>query len=434
MIFRKSSSLHISEYPGHKDLSLQVGASEFLKPEYIYIPLVEGGTPCECLVKVNDKVNVGQVLAMKSGRFGLPLHSSISGEVTAIDKKMWHASGMMVPMIEIKNDYQETLDPSIKPNDVQSLSKEDIVNIARNCGIVGLGGSGFPTYVKYQAQNPIQSVIVNAAECEPFLTADYTLVKTQTKKLLNGIKYAMKASGATNAYIAIKENKVEAIEILNANIDDPNIQVFKLKDVYPAGWEKYIVQKITKKTYKALPSEVGVVVNNVATLVALADAIENNMPLVKKLVTFTGKGLKNPQNVYVKIGSLTNEVISNIGGYVPDVDLQFIAGGLMTGLAIMFDSLVIHRSLGSVIALPKVEKPAPLLPCMGCGKCCANCPVFLSPIEIKRALDSKENDKLAELRAEKCIQCGLCSYVCPSRIELTDATTKARGIVLKGRK
>lgn len=433
MIFRKSKSLHISEYPGHKDLSLQVGPSEFLNPEFIYIPLVEGGTPCECLVKVGEKVKVGQVVAMKSGRFGLPLHSSVSGEVTAIDKKMWHSSGMMVQMIEIKNDFNETLDPSIKPNDVTSLTKEDIIRIAKDCGIVGLGGSGFPTYVKYQAPTPITTFIVNAVECEPFLTADYTLVKTQTKKLINGIKYAMKATGASNAYIAIKENKVEAIKILNENIADQNIKVFTLKDVYPAGWEKYIVQQITKRTYKALPSEVGVVLNNVATLVALSEAVENNMPLVKKLVTFTGKGLKHPQNVYVKIGAKTNDVIANIGGYEPNLDLQFIAGGLMTGNAIMFDSLVINRALGSIIVLPQ-PKQAPLLPCLGCGKCCANCPVFLSPIEIKRVLDAKNNDKLAELRADKCIQCGLCSYVCPSRIELTEATSKARTIVLKGRK
>lgn len=433
MIFRKSKSLHINEYPGHKDLSLQVGPSEFLNPEFIYIPLVEGGTPCECLVKVGEKVKVGQVVAMKSGRFGLPLHSSVSGEVTAIDKKMWHSSGMMVQMIEIKNDFNETLDPSIKPNDVASLTKEDIIRIAKDCGIVGLGGSGFPTYVKYQAPTPITTFIVNAVECEPFLTADYTLVKTQTKKLINGIKYAMKATGASNAYIAIKENKVEAIKILNENIADQNIKVFTLKDVYPAGWEKYIVQQITKRTYKALPSEVGVVLNNVATLVALSEAVENNMPLVKKLVTFTGKGLKHPQNVYVKIGAKTNDVIANIGGYEPNLDLQFIAGGLMTGNAIMFDSLVINRALGSIIVLPQ-PKQAPLLPCLGCGKCCANCPVFLSPIEIKRVLDAKNNDKLAELRADKCIQCGLCSYVCPSRIELTEATSKARTIVLKGRK
>lgn len=433
MFFRKSNGLHISEYPGHKELSLQLDVNTFLKPEYIYIPLTEGGSPCEAKVEVGDKVNVGQVVAMRSGRFGLPLHSSVSGEVTSVTKKMWHSSGMMVPCIEIKNDFAETMDASIRPNDVASLTGEDIVRIARDCGIVGLGGSGFPSYVKYGASG-ITTVVVNAAECEPFLTADYTLVKTETAKLIRGIRYVMKATQATKAYIAIKKNKVAAIEILNnalEGIDD--IEVFLLKDVYPAGWEKYIIQHIMKKTYKALPSEVGAVVNNVATLVALSEAVEENMPLVKKLVTFTGKGLTAPQNVFVKIGALTNDVIEYIGGYVADTECVFVPGGLMTGKALMFDSMVINRSLGSVIVLPK-EKQAPALPCMGCGKCCDVCPVFLSPIEIKRALDAKDNAKLAELRAEKCIACGLCSFICPSRIELTDATTRSRAIVLKGGK
>lgn len=433
MFFRKSKGLHISEFPGHKELSLHVEPSEFNKPEYVYIPLVEGGAPCDCLVKIGDKVKVGQSVAQKTGRFGLPLHSSISGEVMSVDKKMWHSSGKMVPMIEIKNDFLDTLDPSIKPNNVDELTSEDIANIARECGIVGLGGSGFPTFVKYQPQNPISTVIVNAVECEPYLTADYTLVKTRTDDLIRGIKYAMKATGAHEAYIAIKKNKLEAIQILTEHIAEENIKVFPVQDVYPAGWEKFFVQRIMNKTYKSLPSEVGAVVNNVATLVALTDAVENNMPLTTKLVTFTGEGLERPQNVYVKIGALTNDVIANIGGYKEGKDLQFVAGGLMTGGSLMFDSLVINRSLGSVI-VHEIPKAAPSLACMGCGKCVVNCPVFLSPIEIKRALDAKNEEKLAELKADKCIACGLCSYICPSRIELTEATTKARAIVLKGRK
>lgn len=433
MLFRKAHALHISEYPGHKHLSLQTEPSEFLNPEYVYVPLTEMGTECECLVSVGDKVKVGQVVAMKNGRFGLPIHTSISGEVTSINRKMWHSSGMMTPMIEIKNDFQETKDEAIKDNDVESLSKEDIVQIAKNCGIVGLGGSGFPTYVKYLADN-IHTIIVNAAECEPFLTADYSLIKYKTDNLIRGIKYAMKATSASKAVIAIKKNKYEVIEILNRFLDkETNIELYLLKDVYPAGWEKYIIQHITKKNYKVLPSEVGVVVNNVATLVALSDAVEHNMPLVEKMVTFTGEGLENPQNVYVKIGSVANEVISNIGGYKDFNKGLFVAGGLMTGKSIFQDSLVINRSLGSLIVLPQKEK-APLLPCMGCGKCCQNCPVFLAPIAIKRALDAKDNVTLKELHAEKCIACGLCSYVCPSRIELTEATTKAKTIVIKGGK
>lgn len=435
MIFRGTSSIHISEYVGHKEMSLQVGASKFLNPEYIYIPLTESGTECECLVAVGDTVTVGQKVANRIGRFGLPLHSSISGTVTDVKKKMWHSSGKMIPMIEIKNDFKETLDESIKKNDVESLSKEDIINISRECGIVGLGGSGFPSFVKYQSNMPISTIIVNAAECEPFITADYTLIKTRTPELISGIKYAMKATGATNAVIAIKKNKKAAIDVLNEHLSgEENISVFGLRDVYPAGWEKYIVQKVLKKTYTCIPAEVGAVVNNVQTLISLANAVENNMPLVEKLVTFTGKGISQPQNVYVKIGTVTNQVIETIGGYAEGLEkAYFIAGGPMTGSAMLFDSLVINRSLGSIIVKPQDEE-AEEQPCMGCGKCVDICPVFLSPIEIKRSLDAKNEQNLSELRSEKCIACGLCSYVCPSRIELTKATTKSREIVLsKGR-
>jgi len=436
MLFRNTSSIHISEYKGHKEMSLQVGASEFLNPEYIYIPLTESGTACDCLVKVGDAVKVGQIVAMRTGRFSLPLHSSVSGTVTAVDKKVWHSSGKMLAMIEIKNDFKETAVDTIKKNNVSDLSREDIINIAKNCGIVGLGGSGFPSFVKYQTQSPIHTVIVNAAECEPFITADYTLVKTRTMDLINGIKYLMKATGAENAVIAIKKNKVEAIEILNDHLaGQDSITVFGLPDVYPAGWEKYIVQKVLKKTYKSLPAEVGAVVNNVQTLIALSEAVETNMPLIKKLVTFTGEGLKNPQNVYVKIGTKVNDVIEKIGGYTEGVDsAYFVAGGPMTGEGMLFDSLAINRSLGSIIVLPK-QNEAETQPCLGCGKCNDFCPVFLDPILIKESLDAKNEDKLAQLRADKCIACGLCSYVCPSKIELTQATTKSRGIVLsKGRK
>ncbi|HEY8445003.1 MAG TPA: RnfABCDGE type electron transport complex subunit C [Bacilli bacterium] len=435
MIFRKSKGLHISEYQGHKELSLHNEPSDFLKPEFIYIPLIESGAPCDCLVKEGDKVDMGQVVAMRTGRFGLPLHASVSGEVTSINKKMWHTSGKMVPMIEIKNDFQERKASTIKPNDVDSLTREDIIKIARECGIVGLGGAAFPSYVKYNSPNPITTVIVNAAECEPFITTDYTLIKTQPDKLLRGIKYVMRATGASEAYIAIKETKVAAIEVLENNIKDSNIHVFKLKDVYPAGWEKYIVERVMKKTYKGLPSDVGAVVNNVATLIALADAIEFNMPLIEKLVTFTGYGLQNPQNVYVKIGSVVNEVIESIGGYNEGVESAYLlAGGPMMGSGMMFDSFVINRSLNSVLVLPKLEE-AEEQPCLGCGKCCSHCPTFLSPILIKNTLEAKDEEGLVALRADRCIECGVCSYVCPSRIELTAATSKSRGIVLsKGRK
>lgn len=433
---KKIQGLHISEHKGHKEMSLKHDMVYFLNPEYIYIPLIEQNAPCTPCVAVGDHVLVGQAVATKTGRFGLPVHSSVSGEVTSIDKKMWHSMGKMVPCIEIKNDFLETMVEDIKPNDVDSLTKDDIVGIMRECGIVGLGGASFPTYVKNSGDAQIDYLLINAAECEPYINNDYMILKHDEfrEKFIRGVKYAMISSGAKEAVIAIKKNKTQLIEKLEANlVEYPNINIYKLNDVYPAGWEKYIVQKVTKRTYNVLPSEVKCVVNNVGTIFSLCDAVENNKPLIEKIVTFTGKGLKDPCVVYTKIGAKVSDCIKQLGGYVESLDpsnTYFIAGGPMTGRSIMFDTIVINRSFGSVIVMPKEEKVSEMR-CLGCGKCAEYCPVDLSPILIKNAVKNNDIKAMEELCAIKCMQCGLCSYICPSKIELTEAVGKARTTVLK---
>ena len=428
---KKIQGIHISEHAGHKEMSLTHEMVNFLNPEFIYIPLIEQNAPCEVNVSVGDTVLVGQVVATKTGRFSLPVHSSVSGVVTSIDKKMWHSMGKMVPCIEIKNDFNETMVDSIKPNDVDSLSREEIVNIMKECGLVGLGGASFPTYVKNSSNVKIDYLLINAAECEPYINNDYMILKVDElrSKFVRGVRYAMKASGAQRATIAIKRNKTHLIEMLEKEFEnDSNIDIYKLKDVYPAGWEKYIVQEVTKKTYNGLPSEAGCVVNNVGTLYSLCDAVEMNKPLIEKVITLTGKGLKDPCVMYTKIGAKVSDCIKHIGGYVEDLkpsDTYFIAGGPMTGKSIMFDTVVINRSFGDVIVMPKEEKNISLN-CMGCGKCAEYCPVDLSPILIKHAVDEKDKQAMAELCALKCMQCGLCSYICPSKIELTEAVGKAK--------
>ena len=431
-MFKKSSGTLIREHSGHKGLSENSPIVEFLKPNFVYFPLMENNCPYESLVNVGDKVKVGQLISIKSGRFPSFTHSSVSGEVISIDKKMWHPSGKMVPTIEIKNDLQETMFEEIKDNDVSNLTSKDIINIVKNCGVVGLGGACFPTYVKYNPDNNINTIIINAAECEPYITADYVTMINNVNELIRGISYIMKANNASRGVIAVKKYHTELVEHLQkslANIN--NISLFLLDNVYPAGWEKYIVQRVQKKTYKGLPAEVGAVVNNVQTAVSVCQAVEKNMPLIEKIITFTGKGLKEPKNVRVKIGSLVNEIIDFIGGYIDDLeDAYLIAGGPMTGNTIVFDNMIAAKMLGSVIVMPK-EKQEVELPCMGCGKCTEICPVFLSPILIKNAYDDKDVEKIIKLDANRCMACGLCSYVCPSRIELTDIVTRAKTLANK---
>jgi len=430
MLLRKIKGVHLL---GNKEMSISEPIEEFLNPEFVYIPLLAQQTVCKALVAVGDKVLMGQPVAKRDDRFGHNVHSSVSGEVTGI-KKMWHSSGKMIEMLEIKNDFSNKADPAIQlNNDLDSLTKEAIVERVKNAGVVGLGGSGFPTYFKLMPPVPIDAVVINAAECEPYITSDYVLIKAETDRLMRGLTYVMKAVNAEKGIIAIKKTKQPAIDALNAVVANyPGVSVYLLKDEYPAGWEKYIVEEITKKTYDRLPSEAGVVVNNVQTAIAVADAVEQNMPLIHKVITITGEGVNKPHNFLVKIGTKVNTLIEKAGGYTdPKDDPYFIAGGPMTGLSLIFDEVVVNSSLGSIIVKPRKEiliNPN----CLGCGRCADVCPAFLNPVEIKRAYEDKDTSYLLEIGATKCVSCGLCSYICPSRIELTDATTRAKALAMKG--
>ena len=426
MMFRNIKGIHID---GRKHMSVDNEVMSFLNPKFVYFPLVSGNVVYKRLVEDGETVKVGQQILLRTDRFSHPVHSSVSGTVKGI-KKMWHPFGKMVEMLEIENDFQETLHESIG-TPLAELTKDAIVERMHSCGIVGLGGAGLPTFVKYQKAADSELLLINAAECEPYITCDQKNIQINTDKLIRGIKYALIASGAKEAKICIKKSKVEEVQILEEALKDiNNINVFLLKDVYPAGWERYIVEKVTKKTYKALPTEIGVVVNNVGTMIAVCDAVEQNQPLVQKLVTFTGEGLAHPCNVVVKNGTKTSDVIKSIGGYVEGLtDAYFVVGGPMTGTSIMFDEVVLLAASTAVLVKPKVERIT--LPCLGCGKCAENCPVFLTPTEVKSALEDKDYVALNALNTTACIQCGLCSYVCPSRIDVTDTMKKAKDAVWK---
>lgn len=427
MLFTQIRGIHIN---GRKDMSIKNEPISFLNPKNVYFPLVIGNVIYKPLVEIGDSVLKGQPILERSGRFSHPICSSVSGKVTA-KKKMWHSSGKMVEMLEIANDGEEN---SFYNNDknLDNLTKDFIIERMKEAGIVGLGGAGFPTYVKYLPLKPADVLIINAAECEPYITADYTLIINETEKLLKGIEYMMIACGAKRGVIAIKKTKKAAVNALkNALTNHQQIEIHLLNDVYPAGWERYIVEHVTKNTYSGLPSDVGAVVNNVQTAIAVCESVEENKPLIEKMVTFTGEGLVNPCNVKVKIGTKVSDVISSIGGYVDNLEeAYFIAGGPMTGKSIMFDDLVITNSLGSIIVKPKIDhqnNPS----CMGCGKCAEACPAFLTPTEIKVALDNGDMEGLNKLNVTKCVQCGLCSYVCPSRVDITEIVGKAKDAVLK---
>jgi electron transport complex protein RnfC len=409
--------------------------NEYFDPELVYIHLLQQNSPLKPVVEVGDVVKVGQTIAVREGFGAMNIHASISGTITAI-KKVWHSSGKMVDALEIKNDFKNILDDSIKPRkNIESLTREDLVELMKDSGLSGLGGAGFPTYVKYKAEG-IDTLIINAVECEPYLTCDYQFILTYPEKLLKGTKYMMKAASAKKAVIVYKNYNKKIKQVLQELIGKyRDIELFEVKDVYPAGWEKYIIERVTGKTYVNLPSEIGVIENNSSTAIVFADVVEHNIPLISRAVTITGEGIKNPMNFYCPIGTKVSDLIEKCGGYVEGLDpkkANYIAGGPMTGRAIFIDDLIVNDTLGAVIVKPLIEGLNP--ECLGCGKCAEVCPVYLTPTEIKKALDYKDVDLIKQLNANKCVQCGLCSYICPSHVEITEAVVKAKELLRKGAK
>ena len=428
MIFQKTKGLHID---GRKSMSKKLPLEEYFNPEIVYIHLLKNIGPLKAIVQVGDAVKVGQTVAVREGFGEMNVHSSVSGTVTAV-KKVWHASGKMVEALEIKNDFLNTPDDSIKPNkSIDSLTREDLINLMKEAGLTGLGGAGFPTYVKYITKVKIDTVIINAVECEPYLTCDYSFMLKYPEKLLKGLKYLIKAADANKGVIVYKNYNKEIKAALEKNLRSyQNIELLEVKDVYPAGWEKYIIERVTGKTYDGLPSEVGVIVNNSTTAIVFADVVEHHIPLISRPITITGEGIKEPRNFHVPIGTKVSELVEKCGGYTDDIvpqEAYYIAGGPMTGRGIFIDDLVVSDTLGAVIVRPVVNKLHP--ECLGCGKCADVCPVYLTPTEIKKAYEYKDNALMEQLGANKCVQCGLCSYVCPSHVEITDFVIKAKDTI-----
>ena len=433
MIFHKAKGIQID---GKKELCKKSPFVEYLNPESVYIPLVHRNLKLEPKVKVGDLVKIGQIVAEVTGYGSFISHAGVSGEVKSI-KKVWHSSGKMVDAIEITNDHKNILDDSIKERkNVNQLTREELIDIMKNAGLTGLGGAGFPSYIKYQTKSKIDTVIINAVECEPYLTADYHFILKYPEKLLKGATYMMRSAGAEEVVIAYKAyNEIIADELNKFSEKYPHIKFAPMKDVYPAGWEKYIVEQVTGKTYKGLPAEVGVIVNNSATAIVFADAVESNIPMISRPITITGEGIKEPKTFLVPLGTKVSDLINQCGGYIDGLDpmnANYIAGGPMTGRAIFIDDLIVNDTLGAVIIKPFTTWDYP--ECLGCGKCADVCPVFLTPTEIKKAFERKDLQLLSDLNANKCVECGLCSYICPSHVEITEAVGKGKAFLQKGAK
>ena len=409
--------------PKRKKMSIKEKVGVYNKMKYVYIPLISGNdTNITISVKKGDYVYKGSIVGKRKGNFRIPIHSSISGTVVDYEEK-YTSNGKKVKCIVIENDFLDAIEKEYENNDITKYTKKEFLKTIQDCGIVGMGGSGFPTYVKYNIDKKINTLIINAVECEPYITSDFVLIREKCEEILEAIDAVREINNIDEAIIAIKESNIELKEIIDNYIGTYlKIKVTLVPDLYPMGWEKSLVKFIKKVDYERLPMEKGIIVNNVSTMYAIYEALKYKKPLTERIVTFTGENLKRPQNVMVKLGTSTSEIIKKVGG-LNKKEVTYVSGGPMMGTSIPTDDIIININDNCILVLDKVEEDIEST-CMRCGKCVDNCPAKLSPVLIKEALNN--TDKLKKLEPMRCIECGLCSYICPAKINLREKVRLAK--------
>ena len=363
-----------------KEFTEHLALKRFPDPDVVVIPLsMHAGAPANPVVQVGDTVKVGQKIGEAAGFISSPVHSSVSGTVTAIENH-GHATRGECLSVVIKSDGKNTLDESVKPNkDLDSLTPDEIVEIIKEAGIVGMGGAGFPTSVKLKPAKPVDTILLNGCECEPLLTADHRVLLEYADDVIFGLKAMLKAVGAEKGVIVIEDNKPDAIELMKEKTADiSNMEVVVAKTKYPQGAEKMLIKRVTGRKVPSggLPADVGCVVGNISTTKAIADAIQKGMPLIERVVTVTGERLKNPGNFIVKIGTNTKDLIDYCGGIIGE-DVTVKAGGPMMGFVLSDLNVPIMKGSNGIIAVDTdhtVEQP-----CIKCGRCMDVGPMELSP-------------------------------------------------------
>jgi len=391
-----------------------------IKIQIIYVPLESKlGYIYTPQVKVGDYVCIDDTIAINSSTDFI-LKSSVSGTIVGIEKK-YISNGKLVDCFVIENDFKEKYrNKSGKKKDITKYSKESFIYMLQNSGITGMGGSDYPTFMKYDTQNKINYLIVNGVECDILSSADSATMYNYPQEILEAIDAIMEIMDIGKAYIAVNENNSQVIKKLLKYINTyPNIKIWGVMDAYPSGWEKHLVKEITGLSYDNNPNEVGVITNNVSTIYAIYDLLKNGKPLTEKIVTVSGTGIKKPNNYKVKIGTNFSELMLKTDGYSKTKNPILVAGGCMMGKSIPSDELIITKDLNTILVLEDTNIKSEQ--CIKCGKCSEVCPVGLMPVMI---IDNKE--RANKLRIEKCIECGLCSYVCPAKIEVREILRKIK--------
>ena len=391
----------------------------FPEPESVIIPLsMHLGAPATPIVAVGDKVKVGQKIGEAAGFISAPVHSSVSGEVIAI-AECPHATRGTCLSVVIKSDGLNTLDENIKPNKpLDELTGDEIIEIVKNAGIVGMGGAGFPTYVKLKPNKPIEAVLLNGCECEPLLTADHRVLLEFADDIIFGLKAMMKTLNAPRGIIVIEENKPDAIALLREKTAElEGIEVLEVSTQYPQGGEKMLIKRALGRSVPSggLPADVGAVVSNISTVKAISDAIQKGMPLIERVTTVTGKYIPNPGNFIVKIGTNTADLIDYCGG-ISGTDVTVKAGGPMMGFPQTELNVPIMKGSNGIIAID-TDHTEPQ-ECIKCGRCVDVCPMELKPLHYFKLVGAQDWQGCKDMNIMDCMECRCCEYICSSKLPL----------------
>lgn len=410
---------------------------EFLNPDKCYYHLASTRSKkSEVLIEEGDEVKIGQVIAVRDGGFFKQnVHATISGKFIGTEKKLYRNNKLVNYMV-IENDFKETYDPRVTDlsmDEMLGLDKASFVERIRENSNVGMGGSSFPTFIKFQTESQINSVLINGVECEPYLVSDVNSMFKYADEIIKGTYLAMQYFGATEGLICVKAYKEKLTKHLNKRIDElgyAGIKLCETPNYYPQGYERDVIKTAKGVEVKSgkMPADYGFMVFNSTSILAIHDALKYNLPVIQREISLIGNGFNKQTDLTVKVGTALPVIIEKAGGLKAEAKEQLlVSGGPMMGTSLKSEDIVVTKAFSTLLTTMQVNVAEE--PCINCGSCVNSCPVKLQPVLINNALNARNKDALAKLNVRNCVECGLCSYVCTSKIDLTKKMRRAKRMI-----